>query len=36
MKEGKKNIYLYPPSPSRVKKIKKKKIKVHPLPPNNE
>jgi hypothetical protein len=36
MKEGKKNINLYPHSPSRVKEIKKNKIKGHPLPPNNE
>jgi len=32
---GKKNINLNPPSPSKVKEIKKK-IKSHPFPLNNE
>jgi len=31
----KRNINLYPPSPSRVKEFKKK-IKAHPFPLNNE
>jgi hypothetical protein len=32
----KKNINLYPPSPSTVKELKIIKIKAHPFPFNNE